>query len=167
MVGVAKAFATRVGGGPFVTELHGDMALRLRGTGANPWDEYGSTTGRPRRVGWFDAVALRYTAQLNGMQEVALTKLDILSGLETLQVCVGYQVDGAPLDDFPQDTAVLARCQPVYEEIPGWSEDVSRMRSLAELPANLKAYLARIEQLCGVRITIVSVGPEREQLILS
>jgi adenylosuccinate synthase len=167
VLGVAKAFSTRVGGGPFVTELQGEMALRLRGTGANPWDEYGSTTGRPRRVGWFDAVALRYTAQLNGMSEVALTKLDILSGISTLRVCVGYQVDGRMLDDFPQDTAVLARCEPVYEDLPGWSEDVSGMRSLAELPANLKAYLARIEALCGVRVTIVSVGPEREQLIVS
>jgi adenylosuccinate synthase len=118
-------------------------------------------------VGWFDAVALRYTAQLNGMSEVALTKLDILSGISTLRVCVGYQVDGHLLDDFPQDTAVLARCEPVYEDLPGWSEDVSGMRSLAELPANLKAYLARIEALCGVRVTIVSVGPEREQLIVS
>ena len=97
----------------------------------------------------------------------SLTKLDILSGIDVLKICVGYLVDGTQLDDFPQDTAVLARCTPVYEEIPGWHEDVSRMRTFAELPERLHAYLRRIETLCGVRVTIVSVGPEREQLILS
>jgi adenylosuccinate synthase len=167
VVGVAKAFATRVGGGPFVTELQGDLALRLRGTGANPWDEYGSTTGRPRRVGWFDAVALRYTAQLNGLTEIALTKLDILTGLDPLKICVGYTCDGARLDDFPQDSEILGRCQPIYEDVPGWHEDVSRTRGVADLPPALHAYLKRIGELAGVRVSIVSVGPEREQLILA
>jgi adenylosuccinate synthase len=163
--GVAKAFQTRVGGGPFVTELSGDQALRLRGTGANPWDEYGSTTGRPRRVGWLDLVALRYTAQLNGMTDLAVTKLDILSGLSELPLCVGYDVDGRRLDDFPQDTEELARCRPVYEMLPGWSEDISAVRRYADLPERTRAYLARIAEYTGVHVSLASVGPEREQLI--
>lgn len=167
VVGVAKAFATRVGGGPFVTELSGDLALRLRGTGANPWDEYGSTTGRPRRVGWLDLVALRYTAQLNGLTELALTKLDILSGLDPLRICVAYEHKGQRLDDFPQDSEVLAECSPVYEEMPGWHEDVSAMRRFGDLPATVRGYLDRISAFCGVKVGIASVGPEREQLILA
>ena len=165
IVGVAKSFGTRVGAGPFVTELDGDLALRLRGTGSNPWDEYGSTTGRPRRVGWVDAVALRYAVQMNGVGELALTKLDILSGLPILRVAVAYEYHGQRMDDFPQDSEVLAKCQPIYEDIAGWQEDVSRLRHYADLPAALRAYIARLEQLVGVRISLISVGPEREQLI--
>ena len=165
IVGVAKSFGTRVGAGPFVTELDGDLALRLRGTGSNPWDEYGSTTGRPRRVGWVDAVALRYAVQMNGVGELALTKLDILSGLPIVRVAVAYEYDGQRIDDFPQDSEVLAKCQPIYEDIAGWQEDVSRLRHYADLPAALRAYIARLEQLVGVRISLISVGPEREQLI--
>jgi adenylosuccinate synthase len=165
VVGVAKAFSTRVGGGPMVTELHGELAMRLRGTGANPWDEYGSTTGRPRRVGWLDAVALRGAAQANGMGELALTKLDILSGLETLRIAVGYRYRGDRLDGFPQDSEVLAECEPVYEDLPGWSEDVRGCRAFEQLPRNARAYIARVEELVGARVSIVSLGPEREQMI--
>jgi adenylosuccinate synthase len=165
VMGVTKAFQTRVGGGPFVTELQGEMALRLRGTGANPWDEYGSTTGRPRRVGWLDLVALRYTAQLNGMTELAVTKLDILSGLPTLNVCVGYRYQGDLLDDFPQDTEVLAKCEPVYEALPGWQADISALRTQTELPSEVIAYLDRISAFVGAPVSIASVGPEREQMI--
>jgi adenylosuccinate synthase len=165
VVGTAKAFCTRVGGGPFVTELEGELALRLRGSGANPWDEYGATTGRPRRVGWFDAVALRYTAQINGFTELALTKLDILTGLAEVHICTAYDYHGEPLVDFPQDSAMLAECRPVYEALAGWSEDVRAARCLDALPAGARAYIARIEALAGVPVTMISVGPERDQLI--
>lgn len=165
VVGVAKAFSTRVGGGPFVTELHGDMAGRLRGTGANPWDEYGSTTGRPRRVGWLDALALRYVVRMNGMDELALTKLDILSGLDTLRIAVAYTHKGVKIDDLPQDSDMLAECEPVYEDVAGWHEDVRNCRAFTDLPPNAQAYIARIEELVGARVSIVSVGPEREQMV--
>ncbi len=165
VVGVAKAFGTRVGAGPFVTELDGDLALRLRGSGSNPWDEYGSTTGRPRRVGWVDAVALRYAVQMNGIDELALTKLDILSGLPTVRVAIAYEYNGQRLEDFPQDSEVLAKCQPIYEDIVGWQEDVSQLHRYADLPEKLRSYIDRLEVLTGSRISLVSVGPEREQLI--
>jgi adenylosuccinate synthase len=166
VVGMAKAFTTRVGAGPFVTELSGDLALRLRGTGQNPWDEYGATTGRARRVGWFDAVGLRYAVMINGISELALTKLDILTGLETVRICTAYSYRGLRLDDFPQDSEMLARCEPIYEDIPGWSEDVRAARSFAELPSQARGYIARIEDLAGVPVTMASVGPERDQLIM-
>ncbi len=166
VVGMAKAFCTRVGAGPFVTELDGELALRLRGTGANPWDEYGATTGRARRVGWFDAVALRYAVQMNGLTELALTKLDILTGLDPLHICVAYSHRGERLEDFPQDSAVLAQCEPIYEALPGWTEDVTAARRFTDLPAQARAYIARIESLAGVPVTMASVGPEREQLAL-
>jgi adenylosuccinate synthase len=165
VIGVVKCFSTCVGARPFVTELDGGMALRLRGTGSNPWDEYGSTTGRPRRVGWIDLFALRYTCQLNGISELAVTKLDVLSGMPTLNLCVGYQYKGERLASFPQSSQVLAACEPVYETLPGWSEDVSALRDYAALPATLRAYLARISEFSGVAVKLVSVGPEREQLI--
>lgn len=168
VVGVAKAFCTRVGMGTFVTEIHEEQAaLRLRGTGSNPWDEYGSTTGRARRVGWLDAVALRYAVQINGVQELAVTKMDILSGLAALPIAVGYRVRGTDtvLNEFPQQNTLLEQCEPVYETLPGWAEDVSSVRTYQDLPTEAKAYLARIEVLSGAKVTLVSVGPEREQLI--
>ena len=166
VVGVAKAFSTRVGLGPFVTEVFDDLALRLRGTGANPWDEYGSTTGRPRRTGWLDALALRYAVQANGITELAITKMDILSGFDALNMSVAYDYKGERLTEFPQDSEVLAQCQPVYEVLPGWAEDVSTVRRFAELPAQAQGYVARIEELVGCKASLVSVGPEREQLIV-
>ena len=165
VVGVAKAFSTRVGGGPMVTELDGDMAMRLRGTGKNPWDEYGSTTGRPRRVGWLDAVALRHAVRMNGMDELALTKLDVLSGIETLRVAVAYLYRGEKLTEFPQDSEVIAECKPVYAEFPGWQEDVQLARTFDTLPPNARAYICRVEELTGAKVTIASIGPEREQMI--
>lgn len=166
VVGVAKAFSTRVGSGPFVTELDGEMALRLRGTGSNPWDEYGSTTGRPRRVGWIDAVALRYAIEMNGIQELALTKLDVLSGLETLRICIAYSHRGEMLHAFPQDSAVLAQCTPLYVDVAGWSENVQDVRRFDDLPAAARAFIAQVEQHAGAKVSIASVGPEREQLIV-
>ncbi|MCS7089043.1 MAG: adenylosuccinate synthase [Thermoflexales bacterium] len=165
VIGVAKAFTTRVGSGPFVTEVHGDLALRLRGTGANPWDEYGATTGRPRRVGWLDAVALRYAVWINGVTELALTKLDVLSGLSTVNVCVAYRYRGRTLEDFPQDTSILNACEPIYETMPGWDEDIRGVRAWEALPANARAFVQRVAQLAGVPVRLLSTGPERAQLL--
>lgn len=166
VVGVAKAFSTRVGLGPFATEVFDDLALRLRGTGANPWDEYGSTTGRPRRTGWLDAVALRYAVQMNGITELAITKMDILSGFETLNVATAYSYKGEHLTEFPQDSEVLAQCKPVFTALPGWADDVSGARRYADLPKHAQGYVACIEAFVGCRASLVSVGPEREQLIV-
>ena len=165
VVGVAKAFSTRVGGGPMPTELSGAMAERLRGTGANFWDEFGTTTGRPRRVGWLDLVVLRYSAIINGFTKLVLTKLDILSGIDELSLCVGYEVDGERIDYVPSTIEELALAVPVYETMPGWSEDVTHMRRLTELPANARRYIDRIEELCETPVELVSVGPERAQLV--
>lgn len=165
VVGVAKAFTTRVGGGPFVTELQGEMALRLRGTGANPWDEYGATTGRPRRVGWLDAVALRYAVWINGVTELALTKLDVLSGLPEINVCVAYRYKGRVLEDFPQDTAILNACEPIYETLPGWSEDIRGVRAWHALPTNARAFVQRVAQLAGAPVRLLSTGPARDQMM--
>ncbi len=165
VIGIAKAFSSRVGSGPFPCELDGEMALRLRGTGANPWDEYGTTTGRPRRVGWLDVVMLRHSARLNGFDELVLTKLDILSGLETLQLGVAYELDGRTLTHFPANPTDLARCRPVYQEVPGWREDITAVRHPADLPPNARRYVDLIAEFCAVPITCVSVGPGREQII--
>lgn len=165
VVGVAKAFTSRVGSGPFPSELEGPAADRLRGTGALPWDEYGTTTGRPRRVGWLDTVILRYAKRINSLSEIALTKLDILSGLEVLPVCVSYDVDGEILDSFPGDLATLSQCKPIYEILPGWTEDIMGARRIFDLPAGARQYIEFVSNQIGVPITLVSVGPGREQII--
>ncbi|MCB9451990.1 MAG: adenylosuccinate synthase [Anaerolineaceae bacterium] len=165
VVGVAKCFSTRVGGGPMVTELHGELADRLRGTGEHFWDEYGTTTGRPRRCGWLDAVALRYAAEVNGFTELVLTKLDVLSGFNVLKIATAYIVDGRQVDLLPDTTLELERAEPVYETLPGWSEDITGARDADDLPAAARAYIRRIADLCGVPIRTVSVGPERDQLV--
>lgn len=165
VVGVAKAFSTRVGGGPMPTELSGAMAERLRGTGANFWDEFGTTTGRPRRVGWLDLVVLHYSAIINGFTKLVITKLDILSGIDELGLCVGYEIDGERINYVPSTIEELALATPVYEMLPGWTEDVSHMRKLADLPANARRYIDRIEELCETPVELVSVGPERAQLV--
>jgi adenylosuccinate synthase len=166
VIGVVKAFQTRVGSGPFPTEVSGDLAVRLRGTGSNPWDEYGTTTGRPRRVGWLDGVLLRYSVRINGISELAVTKLDILSGLETIRLCTAYRRDGKTLTDLPFGPADLSPYEPVYEELPGWSEDVSAVRKWADLPSAARTYLDRLSEFAGVPIRLVSVGAEREQLVV-
>ncbi len=165
VVGVVKAFQTRVGSGPFPTEVGGALAERLRGSGAHPWDEYGTTTGRPRRVGWLDGVLLRYAVRINGISELAVTKLDILSGLETLRLCVAYEAGGRRFEDLERGPAALETFQPVYEELPGWQEDVSACRRWDDLPPAARAYLERIAALCGAPVRLVSVGAEREQMI--
>ena len=165
IVGVLKAFNTRVGAGPFPTELKDATGARLRGTGANPWDEFGSTTGRPRRTGWLDLVALKYVAQTNGVTELVITKMDILSGFDQLKVSTAYKYKGQTLAEFPADALVLKQIEPVYECLPGWHADVSGARKRRDLPAEAQAYIARIEQYTGVPASLISVGPERDQII--
>jgi adenylosuccinate synthase len=155
-IGIAKAYATRVGGGPFPTELRDETGQRLRDAGA----EYGSTTGRPRRCGWLDLVALRHAVAVNGLDELAITKLDVLTALPELEVCVAYELDGERLTYPPYDG--LESVEPVYESLEGWNEDLSSCRTRAELPPAAQRYLARIEQEVGCHIGVVSVGPDRE-----
>ena len=165
VIGVVKAFQTRVGSGPFPTEVFDDLALRLRGTGEHPWDEYGTTTGRPRRVGWLDGVLLKYAVRINGISELAVTKLDILSGLENLCLCTAYRRDGKEFTGLPFGPADLSPFEPVYEELPGWQVDVSAVRKWVDLPSAARTYLDRIAELTGVPVKLISVGPEREQVV--
>ena len=162
VVGVAKAYTTRVGEGPFPTELTDQVGEDLRARGS----EFGATTGRPRRTGWFDAVVTRYAARVNGLTDICLTKLDVLSGYETVPVCVAYEVDGARTEEMPLDQASFARAVPVYEELPGWSEDVSGCRSFDELPEAARAYVDRLEEVSRCRIQSIGVGPGREATIV-
>lgn len=165
VMGVTKAFQTRVGSGPFPTEIKGKAAERLRGTGANPWDEFGTTTGRPRRVGWLDGVLLRYAVRVNGMTELLITKLDILSGMGKIKLCTGYMVNNALIHDLPGGADGISACEPVYEELPGWTEDVTQVRRWKDLPKNAQKYLERISELAETPIKLVSLGPEREQIL--
>ena len=165
VIGVAKAFSTRVGGGPMPTELDGPIADRLRGTGANYWDEFGTTTGRPRRCGWLDGVMLRYACMVNGFTELNLTKLDVLSGFNELKIAVAYELDGVRMDYPPSDSQMLARVQPVYETLPGWQEDITAARRMKDLPQAAQQYVQRIADLMELPISVVSVGPERSQLV--
>ena len=165
VIGVTKAFQTRVGSGPFPSELFGDLALHLRGTGEKPWDEYGTTTGRPRRVGWLDMVLLRYAARINGLNELALTKLDVLTGLDPLRICTAYRKGDQIYAYLPFGPGELQGFEPIYEELAGWQEDLREARAWEELPRQARAYILRIEELSGVPIRMVSVGPEREQVV--
>ena len=155
-IGIAKAYTTRVGGGPFPTELDNETGQRLRDAGA----EYGSTTGRPRRCGWLDLVALRHAVAVNGLSELAITKLDVLSALPELEICVAYELDGERLTYPPYER--VEAVQPIYETLEGWSEDLTSCRSRADLPPAAQRYLARIEREVGCRVGVVSVGPDRE-----
>lgn len=165
VIGVTKAFQTRVGEGGFPTELSGEMAARLRGTGANPWDEFGTTTGRPRRVGWLDLVLLRYAQRINSFTSLALTKLDILSGLPELKLCVGYRRDGKTYERLPLGLDEIDSFEPVYETLPGWEEDIQEARKPSDLPPQAIHYVRTIEKLVGTRIGWASVGPERAQMV--
>ena len=162
VIGVCKAYATRVGEGPFPTELSGEQAERLREQGG----EYGATTGRPRRCGWFDAVAARYAARINGLDGLVVTKLDVLDNLEEIKVCVGYRQGGRLIDDFPTESSVLFGCEPVYETVPGWMESTHGAKSLKKLPQKALAYIKRLEELSGVEVVMVSVGANREDVII-
>ena len=162
VLGVFKAYSTRVGGGPMPSEMHGDMADGLR----EKAQEYGTTTGRPRRVGWFDAVAGKYSRLVNGFTGMVLTRLDILDGFSTVKICVGYQAGEEEVGRFPANTSLLFRCQPVYQELPGWDQPTASATSLSQLPQNAVAYVRRIEELVGCRVQIISTGPRREETIL-
>jgi len=161
VIGVLKAYATRVGEGAFPTELPGKEGLAIQKRG----DEFGATTGRPRRCGWLDGVAARYAAAINGVDKIAVTKLDVLSGLKTLKVCVAYESNGSRYETFPGDYRVLETCRPVYEELPGWQENLSGARKMSDLPKPTRSYLDYIRRLVGVPIELVSVGSERSQVI--
>jgi adenylosuccinate synthase len=165
IVGVVKAYQTRVGAGPMPTELTGELGHRLRGTGTQPWDEYGTTTGRPRRCGWLDGVTLRHAAQVNGLTEFAVTKLDVLSGIDPLNVCVAYELDGKRIEHLPADLAVLARCRPVYETLPGWTVNIMNARTFDALPPEARDYVTFVEDLLTVPATFISDGPGRDQTI--
>jgi len=162
VLGIVKAYTTRVGEGPFPTELFDDDGDFLQKTGC----EFGATTGRKRRCGWLDAVMLRNAARLNGLTGLAITKLDVLTGLSKIRVCTGYRYQGEILDDFPADLEALSRCEPEYETLPGWSEDITAARTMDQLPANAVAYLKRMEELIRVPICIVSVGAGRDETIM-
>ncbi|KYC72978.1 adenylosuccinate synthase [Heyndrickxia coagulans] len=162
VVGIAKAYTTRVGDGPFPTELLDETGDRIRETG----HEYGTTTGRARRVGWFDSVVVRHARRVSGLTDLSVNLLDVLTGIETLKICVAYRYKGKVLEAFPASLKVLAECEPVYEELPGWTEDITGCRSLDDLPENARHYLERISQLTGVPLSMFSVGPDRLQTIV-
>ncbi len=165
VMGVAKCFSTRVGSGPMPTELFGELGNRMRGTGENHWDEFGTTTGRPRRCGWLDAVVLRYAAAVNGFTEMFLTKLDVLSGFEELKIAVAYHIDGKRYEYPPVTLADLERVETEYITLPGWQQDISRVKNMRDLPDETCAYVQKVAELCGAPISTISVGPERDQLI--
>jgi adenylosuccinate synthase len=162
VIGVIKAYTTRVGSGPFPTELFDENGAHLSKVGA----EFGTTTGRPRRCGWFDAVVGRYAVRVNGITDLVVTKLDVLSGLPKVPICVGYLVDGVRYDEMPMTQTAFHHATPVFEELDGWWEDISKARTLADLPAAAQAYLTRIEELCGARVSVVGVGPGREENVV-
>lgn len=159
VVGVSKAYTTRVGDGPFPTELHDEIGEQIREIGR----EYGTTTGRPRRVGWFDSVVVRHARRVSGITDLSLNSIDVLTGIKTLKICVAYRYQGEIIHEFPATLAELAACEPVYEEMPGWTEDITGVTSLGDLPANARHYLERVSQLTGIPLSIFSVGPDRSQ----
>ncbi|MBU0601178.1 MAG: adenylosuccinate synthase [Gammaproteobacteria bacterium] len=162
VLGITKAYTTRVGSGPFPTELFDDTGRHL----ATKGNEFGATTGRPRRCGWFDAAALKRSIQINGISGLCVTKLDVLDGVEELKVCTGYRIDGALSDILPVGAEELSRCEPVYETLPGWKDTTFGVKALAGLPANARSYLRRIEEICGVPVDMISTGPDRDETIL-
>jgi adenylosuccinate synthase len=162
VIGVIKAYTTRVGSGPFPTELFDENGQHLLKIGA----EYGTTTGRERRCGWFDAVVGRYSVRVNGITDMVVTKLDVLSGLDKVPICVAYEVDGERVDEMPMTQTSFHHAKPIYEELPGWWEDISKCRTEAELPENARRYIERIEELCGTRVSAVGVGPGREENVV-
>jgi adenylosuccinate synthase len=162
IIGISKAYTTRVGAGPFPTELDDEMGERLRRVG----HEYGTTTGRPRRCGWYDAPIARYSARINGITDFVLTKLDVLTGLEEIPVCVAYEVEGVRMDELPVNQTDFHHARPIYENFPGWSDDITGARSFDDLPANAQRYVRAIEAISGARFSAIGVGPEREQIIV-
>ncbi|WP_149814494.1 adenylosuccinate synthase [Serinicoccus marinus] len=162
VIGVFKAYSTRVGEGPFPTELEDEHGQHLRDVGA----EYGTTTGRPRRCGWADVVIGRYAQRVNGLTDVVLTKLDVLTGLDTVPICVGYDVQGQRFDEMPVNLSDFHHARPVYEELPGWSEDITGARRFTDLPLAAQRYVERLEELIGARISVIGIGPGRDEVIV-
>ena len=162
VAGVFKAYCTRVGSGPFPTELEDETGEEIRQKAG----EFGATTGRPRRCGWFDAVAGRYSVRVNGFDSMIVTRLDILDGFESLKVCVAYELDGQEIDRFPVDAVLLDKCKPVYEEIPGWTGSTSGLTDPADLPDGARAYVRRLEELLDIPASIISTGPRREETMM-
>ena len=162
VIGVVKAYTTRVGEGPFVTELHDETGNLIRERG----HEYGTTTGRPRRTGWLDTVVVKYACMLSGIDCLAITRLDILDALPTLKICTGYLYKGQPLHEYPASLKVLDEVEPVYEELPGWQSDITGIRRYEDLPLNARRYVERLSECAGARLGVISVGPDREQTIL-
>ena len=161
VLGIAKAYTTRVGSGPFPTELADRVGRRLADRG----QEFGATTGRPRRCGWFDAVLLRHAQRINSLSGLCITKLDVLDGLDTLKICIGYRRNGEVIDTLPTGAEAIAQCEPVYEEVPGWPDSTQGIRTMDDLPRNARAYLKRIEELTNTPVDIISTGPDREETI--
>jgi adenylosuccinate synthase len=161
VIGVVKTYVTRVGSGPFPTEIEGKLGEELRERGG----EYGATTGRPRRCGWFDGVVMRHAAKINGLSHIAFTKLDVLDDLDKIKICVAYELDEKEITDFPTDIHRLERCRPVYEEMPGWKEDTTQIKDYKKLPKNAKKYVEKLAKLANAEIYLVSVGAERGQII--
>ncbi|AUN15895.1 adenylosuccinate synthetase [[Clostridium] sordellii] len=162
VVGIVKAYTTRVGEGPFVTELNDETGDKIRTQGR----EFGTTTGRARRCGWFDAVIVRYAARVNGLTSISLMLLDVLSGFDTVKICTSYKMGDKVLKEFPASLEDLAKCEPIYEELEGWSDDLTNVEKYEDLPENAKKYIAKIEELVGVSVDMVSVGPNRAQTII-
>ena len=162
VLGIVKAYITRVGAGPFVTELKDETGSYIQERGK----EFGSTTGRRRRCGWLDLVVVKDSARLNGLSSLAITKLDVITGLEKLKICVGYELEGKQINHRPASLKKMSLCKPIYKEMPGWKEDISHMRALNQLPVQARAYLKTIEEVTGVPVSIISVGPGREETIM-
>ncbi|MDG4657571.1 adenylosuccinate synthase [Ectobacillus antri] len=159
VVGVCKAYTSRVGDGPFPTELFDEIGHQIREVGR----EYGTTTGRPRRVGWFDSVVVRHARRVSGLTDLSLNSIDVLTGIPTLKICVAYKYKGETLQEFPASLRILSQCEPVYEELPGWTEDITGVKTLDELPENARHYVERVSQLTGIPLSMFSVGPDRNQ----
>ena len=162
VVGIVKAYTTRVGEGPFVTELDNEIGERIRQQGR----EFGTVTGRARRCGWFDAVIVKYAARVNGLTSISFMLLDVLTGFDKIKICTAYKMGDKIINNFPASLEDLAKCEPVYEELDGWNEDLTKIEKFEDLPENAKKYVARIEELVGVSVDMVSVGPNRAQTII-
>lgn len=159
VIGVSKAYTSRVGDGPFPTELFDEVGNQIREVGR----EYGTTTGRPRRVGWFDTVVVRHSRRVSGITDLALNSIDVLSGLDTVKICVAYDYNGERITEYPANLHIIEQCKPIYEELPGWDEDITDVRRLEDLPENARKYVERVSELTGIRIATFSVGPDRDQ----
>jgi adenylosuccinate synthase len=161
VMGVVKAYTTRVGEGPFPTELHDQLGEEIRDRGG----EYGATTGRARRVGWFDAVVVKHSIRINGIDKLAMTKLDVLNDLDTIKICVGYRLNGKTVDHIPFSLEALKRCEPIYEEMEGWKKEIKQARTFSDLPVNAQRYVRRIEEVTGAKVEMTSVGSERNETL--